>query len=89
MDRVGADHVGLTLVNTDPVESRTVLIQAGTFGEHEFAEALLTDSGKGEQRLAIRGRHLRVHLGPAAQARLDLGLKRFVHRPSYAFPALS
>ena len=88
VDRVGADHAGLTLVNTDPVEARTVLIQAGTFGEHEFTEARITDSGKGEQQLMVRGRHLRVQLGPAAQARLELGMRRFVHRPSYDFPPL-
>jgi hypothetical protein len=89
VDRVGADRVGLTLVNTDPVEARGVLLQAGTFGEHEFTGGTFADSGQAARRLEVRGRHLRVQLGPAAHARLELGLRRFAHRPSYEFPPLS
>ena len=85
VDKVGADGAHLTLVNTDPVDGHPVLIQAGSFGEHEFTEVSV-DDGSGARRLAVNGRHLRVELGPAAQVTLDLGMKRFAHKPSYDLP---
>ncbi len=36
VDGVSADGVSLTMVNTDAVEGRPVLLQAGSFGEHQF-----------------------------------------------------
>jgi hypothetical protein len=86
VDRVSADGAHLTLVNTDPVLPHPVLIQSGSFGEHEFT-GVTVDRGDGETpRLSVKGKHLLVELGPAAQVRLDLGMKRFVNQPSYAFP---
>ena len=87
-DRAGADGARVTLVNTDPVQSRPVLIQAGSFGEHEFTEACGTDGRGVEQRVTVGNRHLVVELGAAARIELDLGMKRFVHRPSYDFPPM-
>ncbi len=39
-----------------------------------------------EQKVAVMGKHLRVELGPAAQIKLHLGVRRFVHQPAYAVP---
>lgn len=36
--QVSAESISLTLVNLSPFASRSVLIQAGSFGEHEFGE---------------------------------------------------
>jgi len=84
VEEVSRDSVSLILVNTDVVDSRTVLIQSGTFGEHEFTTARV-EGAEGDCQ-QIDGRYIAVRLGPSAQARLDLGLKRHVHRPSYEFP---
>lgn len=84
VEEVSRDSVSLTLVNTDMVESRTVLIQSGTFGEHEFTTARL--EGLEGDCLKVDGRYVEVRLGPSAQARLHLGLKRHVLRPTYEFP---
>ena len=85
VDRVESGSVALTLVSTDPLESRRVLVQAGMFGEHEFERVELEGGGEVE----VNGRHFQVRLGPSAQARLRLGLKRFEHRPCYGFPAFA
>lgn len=71
VDRVADDGVSLTLVNTDAGEMHAVLLQAGSFAEHEFTEARLEG--------AVDGRYLQVRLGPASRARLHLGLKRYAH----------
>ncbi|MBI3922159.1 MAG: hypothetical protein HY318_12130 [Armatimonadetes bacterium] len=71
-------------MNTDVVASRVVMIQSGTFGEREFTTARL--EGAEGDCLQIDGRYVAVRLGPSAQARLHLALKRHVHRPPYEFP---
>ena len=85
VDKVGADGVSLTLVNTDPVAGCPVLLQAGSFGEHCFTSARL-EGGDGDAEVAVDDRHLQVELGPAAQVHLHLGLRRFAGRPSYDLP---
>ena len=83
-ERVAADSIDLVLVNTDPVSPRPVMIQAGTLAEHEFTGAVLD----GEEA-SLSGRHVEIELGRLAQARLQLQLKRFAHRPSYQLPEWS
>ena len=53
VDDVAADAVSLTLVNTDPVEGRPVLLQAGSFGEHDFTEARIEVEGGEDQRIEL------------------------------------
>ena len=86
VDKVSADGAHLTLVNTDPVASHPVLMQAGSFGEHEFTNASVDKGYGAAQQVVVNGKYLKVELGPAAQVTLDLGMKRFVHKPSYDFP---
>ena len=88
VDGVSADSVSVTLVNTDVVADRDVVLQSGSFAEHEFTEARLVGHDE-EPRLEVNGSHLKVRLKPGAQARLHLGLKRFAHQPTYDFPPLT
>ncbi len=80
-EHVTADSIDLTFVNTDPVSSHRVLIQAGTFAEHEFTGASL-DS----EDIALDKRHVCIELDRSAKAHLHLKLKRFAHRPTYDLP---
>ena len=64
VDGVAADAVSLTLVNTDPVEGRPVLLEAGSFGEHAFTEARIEVEGGEDQRMDVGGKHLEVKLEP-------------------------
>ena len=82
VDTVADDGASVTLVNTHPGESRTVLVQAGMFGEHCFTWGQLADG----PRQDIDGQHFEVELGPGAQAQLQLGMKRYAHRPAYGHP---
>ena len=38
VDELAADHVGVQLVNLNASESRSVIIQAGAYGEHAFTQ---------------------------------------------------
>jgi hypothetical protein len=88
VDGVASDCISLTLVNTDLLEERDVVLQSGSFAEHAFTQVRV--KGKDEEEpLKVEGRHLKVRLKPGAQVGLHLGLERFVHRPTYAFPTFT
>lgn len=84
-DSVTETGVRVQLVNTDPVNGHSVLLQAGAFGEHSFTSARHSTDGT-VHKLNIDADHVRVDLGPAAQMTLELGLKRFVNQPAYRTP---
>ena len=85
---VSATGICVTLVNTNETHERTVLIQSGTFAEHEFTEASLKKNDGPEETIKVNDRYMQVKLGPASQACMQLGVKRYVHRPTYYFPPI-
>jgi hypothetical protein len=84
--RISAEGIELTLVNTDPLESRELIVQGGAFGEHRFTVAQYESVPGVERKVTIDSKHLWVRLGPSAQAHLRLGMRRFAEQPSYAWP---
>ena len=87
-EKVTAENIGLTLINTDAVNCRSVLIQSGCFAEHQFTGATIAGNDGDEQHMEVDGTRFQVHLGPSAQARICIGLKRYCHRPTYEFPGI-
>jgi hypothetical protein len=85
VDRITADGISLQLVNVSPTDTRDVIIQAGAFGEHQFTSVRQVIHYP-HQFQTIERRFFHVRLAPASCGRLELGLKRFCNRPTYAFP---
>jgi hypothetical protein len=83
---ITADGIRLSLVNTDPLQCREVVVQGGAFGEHRFTSARLEGAPEA-QVIQVNDRVFSVRLGPSAQAHLDLGMERFAYAPSFAFPS--
>ncbi|WP_414617843.1 hypothetical protein [Dyadobacter sp. 32] len=89
-----ADRTVVNLVNLNVIESRRVILQAGAFGEHTFTtfsyEQEKEDEGsnpkKGAVKVDVNNPHFVVELPPGASIKLDIGMRRFVNKPSYAFP---
>jgi hypothetical protein len=81
VDKLGPDSATLTLVNVNPVEPRTVTVQAGGYGEHHFDAA--TVSGR---TTAIDAPVMTVRLEPGAGARIDFRMTRYKNRPTLAHP---
>ena len=73
--------VTLSLVNTDQLNSRIVVIQAGGYAEHQF-----TGLEQGDTTTPLDADSLRVRLAPGAGGRLRLTMKRYTNRPSMRFP---
>jgi len=87
VERIRPDGIILSLINTDPIEPREVVVQAGSFGEHRFVEARGIDqTAPATDGVPIGGRAMRIRLGPAAGVRLDVSMERFVNQPAYGLP---
>ena len=88
VERLSAERTVLQLVNTADAERR-VIIQAGGYGEHAFADVAWEDARAGgvdEGRTEVGDRYLEVVLPAGACTRLQLGMRSNVNPPTYAFP---
>jgi hypothetical protein len=80
------------LVNLSITESRRVILQAGAFGEHAFSSVSYQQQEENENnepevvKTDLNSTYFIVALPPSASIKLDIGMCRFVHQPSYAFP---
>ncbi len=85
-----ADSITLEIVNTSHTQSRSLLIQAGAFGEHQFEAVHIHDrldyaesTACNPTSIAGASQRTQVDLRPLHAARLTLVLRRFAHAPQY------
>lgn len=81
VEKLAADSATLTLVNTNPVEARTLVVQAGGYGEHRFDSVTVAGQTK-----TIGGPLLTVRLEPGAGAKFEFKMARYVNPPTLAQP---
>jgi len=81
VEKLGPEDATLILVNTNPVEPRTVVVQAGGYAEHQFLAAE-TES----VRLELNQPYLTVRLEPGCGARIRFRMKRYANLPTLVFP---
>jgi len=81
VEKMTADRLTLTLVNLNQLEGRSVVIQAGGYGEHQFTS--VSTDGKEEM---VHGSSLTVRMQPGSGGTISLGMKRYVNAPRLAFP---
>ncbi|UQZ81184.1 hypothetical protein SK3146_00340 [Paenibacillus konkukensis] len=81
------DGATVTLVNVGLTAERTVIVQAGGFGEHRFEQAVCyNERGERTAVVPIGSRWLEVKLAPGSGVRLELTMLRYVNAPTYATP---
>ena len=78
----GADAVDLTLVDLDPVRPRTLVLQAGAYGESRIRSIIA-----GGTPTAVNDRAALVHLRAGTGTQLTLAIERYVEQPTLAFPS--
>jgi hypothetical protein len=71
----------VTLVNTSVSQPRSVVVQAGAYGEHQFESVECNG-----QTSRVNDRAFTVKLTPGAGARLTIAMRRYVNQPTVAFP---
>ncbi len=81
VESMDADGMTLSLVNTDQVAARTVVVQAGGYAEHQFLGVTL--DGKA---IALDSDQFTLRLGPGCGSLLQIRMERYANRPSCAFP---
>jgi hypothetical protein len=81
VEKLTDDSVTLTLVNINQVHARSVVIQAGGYGEHQFGSASLNG-----RTVPIHASWVQARLAAGAGARIELQTKRYVNPPAAAFP---
>mgnify|MGYP001064612877 CR=1 FL=1 len=81
VEKLSADSVTLTLINLDPVDPRTVVVQAGAYAEHQLLGVTLNG-----QSVALDAPVLTVRLEPGCGARLEFRMKRYANPPTLAQP---
>ncbi len=83
--RVNREGITLELVNLSPDRPRTLVVQAGAFGEHEFFDATYR-LGNETKTVPVNSNRLQVTMKPATRIVLDLRMDRFVNDPTYRGP---
>jgi hypothetical protein len=87
VEHIDEAAVTLSLVNVNAFESREIIVQAGSFAEHQFSEVQVLDSHNTvTQSLAVDDVHLSVMLEAATGTRLRLRQQRYVRQASYRSP---
>jgi hypothetical protein len=81
VEKLGTDSVTLTLVNTNQVHGRTVIVQAGAYGEHQFNSVTFND-----KTVALDHPFVTTRLEPGCGTRLVFTMKRYANQPTVAQP---
>ena len=81
VEKLSADGMTLTLVNTNQLESKTVIVQGGGYAEHTFV-AVAADG----KNVPVNGSNFTVRLAPGSGGRLVIKMKRYANEPTLAFP---
>ena len=81
IEKMTDDEVVVTLVNINQLDSRTVVVQAGGYAEHQFVSIT-----NGDSNLGIDSFHFSVKLAPGSGGRLTLKMRRYVNQPTMTFP---
>ena len=76
-----SDAVTVTLVNTNPLQPRTVVMQTGAYAEHELVSVEVEG-----RTMDVGARQVAVRLAPGAGSALTIRLQRYAHPPTLAFP---
>ena len=79
VEKIGEDSVRVRLVNLDPLEARTVIVQAGAYGEHDFT----TVKASSGAQVTVDGNRFTAHLAPGSGGVLDVGMDLFVNPPRF------
>ena len=81
VEKLEAGSTTVTLVNTDQVEGREVVVQGGAYAEHRFDS--VTIDGEVSR---VDATSFAVRLAPGAGARLEIATRRYASPPTFAFP---
>ena len=94
VEKLEAEKTIINLVNTSEQETRRLIIQAGAYREHDFTKVTFTTVSNdnkeiqeiSEKTVQVNNQYFAVELPPLTSIKMSIGTKRFVNRPTCAFP---
>ena len=94
VEKIEVNRIVVNLVNISAINTHKLIVQAGAFGEHEFTEVTFREQSEDNNRekvlkeriIPINKKFFTVELPPATSIQLDIGIRRYVNKPGYAFP---
>ena len=81
VERMTHDEATLTVINTNQISPRTVIVQGGAYGEHH-----ITSIAGPHGVTAINEASFTLHLGPGCGSTLTIKMDRYANRPTLTFP---
>lgn len=81
VERMTHDEATLTLINTNQISPRTVVVQGGAYGEHHIV-SIAGPHGV----TAINEAYFTLHLRPGCGSTLTIKMNRYANRPTLTFP---
>jgi hypothetical protein len=81
VEKITPRDVVLTLVNTNPVHPRQLVVQTGAFAEHQCVSVEL-----GGNKTVVDAPQFTVRMGPGTGATMTIAMKRYANQPTASFP---
>ncbi len=81
VERILPEEIVLALVNTNPVDTREVIVQMGAYREHHCDNVTV-----GGRKIVIDAPFFRVRLAPGSGDLLTISMKRYARQPTLALP---
>ncbi|HCQ03203.1 MAG TPA: hypothetical protein DIT99_22085 [Candidatus Latescibacteria bacterium] len=81
VERLSHDEATLTLINTNQVSSRTVVVQGGAYAEHQIRSVACQSNV-----VSVNHTFFTLHLKPGCGGKLTIKMDRYANRPTLTFP---
>jgi hypothetical protein len=81
VEKIDAEGVVLSVVNTSSVRTRRLVVQAGAYGEHQAVSVTA-----GDRTTPINAPYFELRLAPGAGEKLTVKMNRYANDPTLAFP---
>jgi hypothetical protein len=85
VERLNEGGVSVVLVNLHPTKTQKVVVQGGMFGEHQIKRVNQIEKYP-YQFDTVEHKFFQAEISPGTVVNLEIELKRFANKPSYAFP---
>ena len=86
VDKVSAEALRVVVANLSKSDSRTLILQAGSFGENRFDKVTITAEDGTSATNDVNSKWLTLDLSAGAGATLDFSYTRYVNQPTYETP---
>ena len=81
VDHIEKDYLKVHLVNTNPNEARSIIVQGGAYAEHQIKNV----SFNGEN-WPVDDTHVNIGIAAGSGVHATIELQRYINQPTATFP---